>query len=80
METIGRCWLYFPMLVLSHRGYHKNLPENTLDAFQAALSLGVDGIETDGRLSRVGELVFCHDRVSPDSRKVDRRKALWKRS
>jgi glycerophosphoryl diester phosphodiesterase len=68
------------MLVISHRGYHKNVPENTLDAFQATPSLGVDGIETDVRLSRDGELILCHDRVSPDSRKVDRRKALWKRS
>jgi len=58
------------MLVLSHRGYHKNLPENTLDAFQAALALGVDGIETDVRLSRDGELILCHDRVAPDGREV----------
>jgi glycerophosphoryl diester phosphodiesterase len=58
------------MLVISHRGYHKNVPENTLDAFQAALSLGVDGIETDVRLSADGELILCHDRVTPDGREV----------
>lgn len=58
------------MLVISHRGYHKDRPENTLDAFEAALSLGVGGIETDVRLSRDGELILCHDRVAPDGREV----------
>ena len=58
------------MLVISHRGYHKGSSENTLEAFQAALSLGVDGIETDVRLSRDGELVLCHDRIAPDGRAV----------
>jgi glycerophosphoryl diester phosphodiesterase len=35
------------MLVLSHRGYHERVPENTLAAFAEAVDLGVDGIETD---------------------------------
>ena len=35
------------MLVLSHRGYHAAVPENTYEAFERALRLGVDGIETD---------------------------------
>ena len=33
------------MLILSHRGYHTdNIPENTLEAFERAVSLGADGI------------------------------------
>ena len=53
------------MLVFSHRGYHRQFPENTLAAFDAAVELGVDGIETDLRLSSLGEIVLFHDRHSP---------------
>lgn len=58
------------MIVISHRGYHKSFRENTLEAFQAAISLGVHGIETDVRLSADGELILCHDRVAPNGREV----------
>ena len=53
------------MLVLAHRGYHAVERENTLVAFAAALALGVDGIETDVRLSADGKPVIMHDRVTP---------------
>lgn len=49
------------MLILAHRGYHADLPENTLAAFEAAVKLGVDGIETDLRFSRDGAPVLFHD-------------------
>jgi glycerophosphoryl diester phosphodiesterase len=52
------------MLVLSHRGYHQQFPENTLDAFRAALKLGVDGIETDLRLTADGVPVLIHDHLT----------------
>ena len=58
------------MLTLSHRGYHEQLPENTMDAFSAALGLGVDGIETDVRLSSDGFPILYHDRFSPCGRPV----------
>ena len=58
------------MLLLAHRGYHASVPENTMAAFAAALALGVDGIETDVRLSADGELVIMHDRVTPRRRAV----------
>ena len=58
------------MLVLSHRGYHADLPENTLAAFELAVRMGVDGIETDIRLSADGLPVLFHDRLSPDGREV----------
>ncbi|MFP4561463.1 MAG: glycerophosphodiester phosphodiesterase [Thiohalorhabdus sp.] len=52
------------MLVLGHRGVMgEGFTENTLAAFQAAVDLGVDGIETDVRLSRDGRLVLFHDRL-----------------
>lgn len=58
------------MLVLAHRGYHQQAPENTLEAFAAAEALGVDGIETDLRLSADGEVILFHDRLAPDGREV----------
>ena len=58
------------MLVLAHRGYHADAPENTCGAFDAAVKLGVDGIETDVRLSRDGLPVIIHDRVTPRKRLV----------
>lgn len=53
------------MLVIAHRGLHDEAPENTLDAFAAAISLGCHGIETDVRASADGEAVLVHDRVTP---------------
>ncbi len=71
------------MLVLAHRGLHRPpacgshaaaaalLPfENTLEAFERAIALGVDGIETDVRLSRDGRPVLFHDRLTADGREV----------
>ena len=58
------------MLLLAHRGYHAGLAENTMAAFAAAAQLGVDGIETDVRLSADGEPVIMHDRVTPRERAV----------
>jgi glycerophosphoryl diester phosphodiesterase len=58
------------MQLLAHRGYHANLAENTMEAFAAAVALGVDGIETDVRLSADGQPVIIHDRVTPHGRAV----------
>ena len=58
------------MLVLAHRGYHARHPENTLEAFAAAASESVDGIETDVRLSADGIPLLVHDRVTPRGRVV----------
>lgn len=58
------------MLVLSHRGYHERVPENTLAAFAEAVDLGVDGIETDLRVSADGQIVLFHDRHARDGRAV----------
>jgi glycerophosphoryl diester phosphodiesterase len=49
------------MLVLAHRGLHDDARENTLAAFAAATAAGVDGIETDVRLSKDGLPVLFHD-------------------
>src|SRR5215510_2479468 len=46
---------------IAHRGGSKLRPENTLAAFDHALSLGVDGLECDVHLSSDGEPVVIHD-------------------
>ena len=46
------------------------VPENTMASFEEALKLGVDGFETDVRLSSDGVLILFHDRVAPDGRAV----------
>jgi len=57
-----------PVLLLAHRGYHESAPENTLEAFSQARSLGVDGIETDVRIDAEGIPILFHDRLAPDGR------------
>ncbi|MGQ5523087.1 glycerophosphodiester phosphodiesterase [Chitinimonas sp. PSY-7] len=52
------------MQLLAHRGYHAVCPENTLEAFAAALQLGFAGIETDVRVSADNEAILFHNRVS----------------
>jgi glycerophosphoryl diester phosphodiesterase len=47
--------------VIAHRGGSKLRPENTLAAFDHAVSLGVDALECDVHLSRDGEAVVIHD-------------------
>lgn len=48
-------------LIIAHRGGALESTENTVDAFQRALRLGADGIETDIRLTRDGVVVIYHD-------------------
>jgi glycerophosphoryl diester phosphodiesterase len=47
--------------VLAHRGASAYAPENTIAAFDLALDMGADALETDVRVTRDGVLVLCHD-------------------
>ncbi|MCK9894902.1 glycerophosphodiester phosphodiesterase [Frankia sp. AgB32] len=49
------------MEVLGHRGSRVPGPENTVEAVDAALSAGADGVEIDVRRSADGDLVCIHD-------------------
>lgn len=49
------------VLVEGHRGYSAKYPENTLLAFEAAMDLGVDGVELDIRWSADKVLMVIHD-------------------
>ena len=58
-------WTQSPenIYVAAHRGWRDKYPENTLEAFKAALTLNVDQLETDVRVTKDGELVLIHDKT-----------------
>ena len=51
--------------IFAHRGTggwdKQYAPENTMPAFERAISMRADGIETDVQMTRDGQLVLCHD-------------------
>jgi len=49
------------MQIIAHRGASAVRPENTRAAFEEALRIGVDAIETDLHLTRDGRLAVLHD-------------------
>lgn len=50
--------------IIAHRGYSGKYPENTMLAFQKAITEGnSDGIELDVQLSKDGEVVVFHDKT-----------------
>ena len=53
--------------ILAHRGFAIAVPENTLLAFEHALALGVDYLETDVHGSADAEAMLSHD---PDLRRL----------
>ena len=48
-------------LIIAHRGASGEAPENTLAAFQLALTQGCDGLELDIHLTKDGQLAVIHD-------------------
>jgi glycerophosphoryl diester phosphodiesterase len=48
-------------LVIAHRGFHRDFPGNTIEAFKAALDLGADGVEFDLQETADSEFVIHHD-------------------
>ncbi|MGH8916182.1 MAG: glycerophosphodiester phosphodiesterase family protein, partial [Acidimicrobiia bacterium] len=50
-----------PPVAIAHRGSRLLWPENTMEAFSRAVSLGFRHVETDIRLTADGVLVCIHD-------------------
>lgn len=48
-------------VIFAHRGASAHAPENTLAAFELALTQGADGVELDTKLSADGHVVVIHD-------------------
>lgn len=46
--------------VVAHRGAHIGIPENSLPAYEKAISLGCDFVEIDVRTTRDGQFVSIH--------------------
>lgn len=47
--------------VVAHRGYSARHPENTMIAFEAAIALGFEYLETDAHATCDGHVVLYHD-------------------
>jgi glycerophosphoryl diester phosphodiesterase len=48
-------------IIYGHRGASGYLPENTMVAFEKAVEMGANGIETDVQMTKDGVLVLIHD-------------------
>jgi glycerophosphoryl diester phosphodiesterase len=48
-------------LIMAHRGESGHVPENTMEALEAASNLNVDILESDARLTKDDEIVLFHD-------------------
>ncbi|MFH6770060.1 glycerophosphodiester phosphodiesterase family protein [Gaetbulibacter aquiaggeris] len=51
------------VIVVSHRGDWRNAPENSLQAIQNCIDMGVDMVEIDIRETKDGQLVLMHDKT-----------------
>jgi glycerophosphoryl diester phosphodiesterase len=49
------------IIVVAHRGDWRNAPENSLQAIQNCIDMGVDMVEIDVRETKDGHLVLMHD-------------------
>lgn len=49
------------IIVVAHRGDWRNAPENSLQAIQNCIDMGVDMVEIDVRETKDGQLVLMHD-------------------
>ena len=49
--------------IFAHRGFSSKHPENTMEAFEAALELGANGIEIDVHFTSDGKIVITHDEM-----------------
>jgi glycerophosphoryl diester phosphodiesterase len=49
------------VLVAAHRGDWRNAPENSIQAYQRAIDMGVDIIEVDVQKTQDGHLIIMHD-------------------
>ena len=51
------------VFVIAHRADWSNFPENSLEAIESSIKMGVDIVELDIHRTADGELVVCHDRT-----------------
>lgn len=54
-------WCRESTLAMAHRGQRATLPEQTIEAYRAAIALGCEAIECDVQRTRDGRLAMFHD-------------------
>jgi glycerophosphoryl diester phosphodiesterase len=54
-------WRRTTPIAMAHRGQRATFPEQTLEAYEAAIRLGAEGIETDVQRTQDGRLAMLHD-------------------
>jgi len=59
--SVAHLLSFSPPVVIAHRGGSALNPENTAAAFAHAVTLGVDAVECDVRISRDDQVVVIHD-------------------
>ena len=65
MKIINHCCvvIWTIVIVVAHRGDWRNFPENSLEAIDNAIKMGVDIVELDVKKTKDGELILMHDRT-----------------
>ena len=83
MATLGLHAQVSNPKIFGHRGCRGILPENSIEGFQKAIDLGVDGIEFDVVVNKDKQIVISHAPfmekkycLLPDGRKIKREKQL----
>ena len=66
------------VMVVSHRGDWRNAPENSLQAIQNCIDMGVDMVEVDLKKTKEGHLIVMHDQTIDRTTKGNRKITLWK--
>lgn len=51
------------VLVVAHRGDWRNFPENSIEAIESAVRMGVDVVELDVQRTKDGHLILMHDKT-----------------
>ena len=55
---------------MGHRGDSSSAPENTIVAFEQAVTVGIDFLETDITMTKDDELILFHDNDPEDLKRV----------
>jgi glycerophosphoryl diester phosphodiesterase len=61
MSAAVNPWRRSSPLAIAHRGQRATVPEQTIEAYRAAIELGCDAIECDVQQTADGRLVMIHD-------------------
>lgn len=61
--SVSECLQSDGILVVSHRADWRNAPENSLQAIQNCIDMGVDMVEIDLKKTKDGHLVLMHDKT-----------------